>query len=345
MTDWKPVPHGSAAESRIKIQVLARTGICIHHAYHELATLGFAAAVEGRPVQYHIEVVANTNDKCGEAPTWDAANSRLLWVDCDSNLVHALNPDTREPTVISRCLSVSGIAANKDGSWIFAGRKGLHLWRNQDEYRTILTAHDGEDLCLNDILADPRGRIYAGTLYWANGSMTRHGKLYLIAPDGAAQVVDDGIELSNGLGLSPDNRTLYYADTSTRKIYAYDVHPANGKLSARRVFVQLPDDEGLPDGLTVDAAGFVWSAQWYGSQIVRYDPDGKVERRIRMPVKQITSCQFGGPDLSDLYVTTAAISWEGPYAPAGYDFTTHIGGPLYRIRLDIQGKPEYMASF
>jgi D-xylonolactonase len=176
--------------------------------------------------------------------------------------------------------------------------------------------------------------------------MEKHGKLYLISPDGSAEVVADGIELSNGLGFSPDNRTLYYTDSSARRIYAYDADAASGKLSNRRVFVQVPTEEGIPDGLTVDADGYVWSAQWYGAQIVRYDEDGKVERRIGLPVTQVSSCQFGGPDLTDLYVTTAGNSWEGPYAPPGYDFKAgNIGGPLYRVRLDIQGKPEHEARF
>jgi D-xylonolactonase len=294
----------------------------------------------------HVEVVANTHDKCGEAPTWDAAGRRVLWVDNESSFVHELVPETGNVTTISRDLMVGGIAANRGGSWIFAGFTGLHVWRRQGEFSTVVAEHGGEILQFNDIIADPAGRVYGGTLYWGAGGMEKTGKLYLISPGGRTEVVADGIELSNGLGFSSDNRTLYYTDSSARRIYAFDVEPASGRLSNRRVFVQVPGDEGIPDGLTVDAQGFVWSAQWYGGQVVRYDPTGQVERRVAIPSMQVSSCIFGGPDLSDLYVTTAANSWEGPYAPPGYDFKApNIGGPLYRVRLDIQGKPEHAAAF
>lgn len=295
---------------------------------------------------YRIEIVASTNDKCGEAPTWDAVNDRVLWVDNESNLVHQLSLDTHEVKPISEGLMVSGIALNRDGRLVFGGFTGLHVWSRQDEYQTVVSELGGEKLLFNDLLADARGRVYAGTLYWGPNGMEKLGKLYLVQPDGSVSVADEGIQLSNGLGLSPDNRTLYYTDSVARRIYSYDVDSATGGLSNRRVFVQVPTDEGLPDGLTVDAEGYVWSAQWYGAQIVRYDPQGKVERRIAMPVTQVSSCQFGGPDLDQLYVTTAANSWEGPYAPPGYNFKAgNIGGPLYRVQLDIQGKPEHMAAF
>jgi sugar lactone lactonase YvrE len=293
---------------------------------------------------YNIEMVANTNDKCGEAPTWDAAGNRVLWVDNASSLVHELKLDNGQVSLISRDLMVSGVAANRGGSWVFAGATGMHVWRKQGDYTTILGEFAGEKLFFNDIIADARGRVYGGTMYWGANGMEKPGKLHLVHPGGKSEVVDEGFEVSNGLGFSSDNRTLYYADSTARKIYAYDVDTASGKLSGRRVLVQVPDTEGIPDGLTVDSQGFIWSAQWYGAQIVRYDPQGKVERRIAMPVKQVSSCQFGGPDLTDLYVTTAGHSWEGPYAPPGYDFKKDIGGPLYRIRLDVQGKPEHVAN-
>jgi D-xylonolactonase len=158
-------------------------------------------------------------------------------------------------------------------------------------------------------------------------------------------VVDEGIEIANGLGFSPDNRTLYFADSARRVIFAYDVDASSGDLSRRRIFVQVPRDEGLPDGLTVDRKGFVWCAQWYGSQVVRYDPEGRVERRIALPVRQVSSVIFGGDDLSDLYVTTAADPWPSPLAPAGYDASAaDQGGSLYRIRLDVQGRSDFPAA-
>ncbi|GMV98306.1 MAG: calcium-binding protein [Phycisphaerae bacterium] len=294
---------------------------------------------------YHIEQVANMNDKCGEAPTWDATGRRLLWVDNESDLVHEFSTDTGRIAVLSRGLNVSGIALHRGPGLVFGGATGLHLWLGQDNYRTIASEYQGETLSINDLIAGPHGRIYAGTLYWGPDGMEKPGRLYLIGGDGSVRVVEEGVHLSNGLGFSPDDRTLYYTDSSRRLIYAYDVQ-ADGGLARRRVFVRVPDDEGLPDGLTVDADGFVWSAQWYGGQVVRYDPQGRVALRIRMPMLQVSSATFGGADLTDLYVTTAGHSWRGGPAPPGYDFDApNIGGPLYRVRLDVRGRLEHQADF
>jgi sugar lactone lactonase YvrE len=291
-----------------------------------------------------IEVVAQDNNRCGEAPIWDAARHRLIWTDIESELVYQLVPATAEKNILSRDLMVAAIALDRSGDLVFAGSEGLHLWRAPGEYRTLVSKHEGERLFFNDIIADPRGRIYGGTIYWGPDGMEKHGKLYLIDRE-TVRVVDDGIELANGLGFSPDSRILYFADSAARWIYAYDVHPETGALSNRRVWVRVPEEEGIPDGLTVDSEGCVWSAQWYGSQVVRYDPDGTVARRIAMPVTQVSSAGFGGEDLMDLYITTAGESWTSPLAPPGYDFNApNIGGSLYRLRLDIPGKLEHQAD-
>ena len=173
--------------------------------------------------------------------------------------------------------------------------------------------------------------------------MVKTGNLYLVDTDGSVRVVDEGIEHSNGIGLSPDNKTLYFADTVPRRIYAYDVDSASGALSNKRLFVRVLDDEGIPDGLTVDSEGYVWSAQWFGAQVVRYDPDGAVERRIELPVKQVSSVLFGGPDLMDLYVTSAAQFAALECRPTGFDETAPMGGALYRLRPGVAGKPEFSA--
>src|SRR5438874_572771 len=245
-------------------------------------------------MNYNIEIVADDKNRCGEAPIWDTGSQRLIWADIERALVYEWSPARARKSILSRDLPVSGIALNAGETFAFAGAAGLHVWHSQGDYRTVLSEHEGEKLAFNDIIADPKGRIYAGTLFWGPNGMDKRGKLYLINNDGSARVVDEGIELSNGLGLSPDYGTLYYADSAARKIYAYDVQIETGGLSNKRVFVKVPANEGIPDGLTVDAEGFVWCAHWYGAQVVRYDPEGKAERRIAMPVRQVSSVAFGG---------------------------------------------------
>ena len=291
------------------------------------------------------KVPVNDNDRCGEAPVWDARRGRLVWADIGASIIYEYRPGDAAKRVASRGLPVSGIALNRDGRFVIAGATGLHVWSGPDDYKTVVSQHDGETLNFNDIIADPAGRVYAGTLYWDDAGMQRTGKLYLIAGGGAVSIVEDGIELSNGLAFSPDNRTLYYADSAPRLIYAYDVDARTGGLSRKRVFARVGGDEGIPDGLSVDSKGFVWCAQWYGGQVVRYDPDGAVERRVKLPVRQVASLNFGGPDLADLYVTTAGENWASPLAPPGYDYGAgNFGGGLYRLKVDVPGKPEHFAD-
>ena len=292
-----------------------------------------------------LEIIADDGNVVGEGPIWDGQRQRLLWTDIESGLVYQIEA-AGEKSIVNRDLIVGCVGLNNDGRLILAGRTGVWLWQGQDDYKTLLTEFEGEALNFNDGIIGPNSRLYAGTVYWGENGKEKSGKLYLIEGDGSAKVVVDDVDLSNGLGFSPDDRTLYYTDTTVRKIYAFDVDEGSGELSNKRVFVTVPDDEGIPDGMTVDAEGFVWSAQWYGSQVVRYDPDGAVERRIAMPVQQISCVMFGGPDLTDLYITSAAYSWSSDVAPPGYDFDApNIGGALYRLRGDVQGRPEHVAGW
>jgi sugar lactone lactonase YvrE len=294
-----------------------------------------------------LEIIANDNNLCGEGPIWDTAHQRLYWNDMNASLVFQYDHQTSEHKTISTGLMAAGMTLNTDGSLLFAGFSGLHLWRAQADFKTLVTHHDGEELFFNDILADEHGRLYAGTIYWgADGSMTKTGKLYRIDPDLSVHIMDGGFGMANGLGLSLDGKTLYFADSTARRIYAYQVDPATGNLSNRRDFVRVPVDEGMPDGVTIDADGFIWNAQWYGGQVVRYDPDGKVERRIQLPVTQIASLIFGGPDLNELYITTAGDNWPSPFMPTGYDPNkVACGGVLYRTKLDIQGRLDFKTRF
>ena len=296
-------------------------------------------------MKYRIETIAQDNNLCGEAPTWLADSRCLLWVDLGNSLVYRLATADLTKKIISRDLMVAGIALNSDGRFVFAGATGLYLWGDQDNHQQIISEHDGEKLFFNDILADASGRLYGGTKYQYPDGIEKCGKLYLIDTDGSVKIVEEGVKLSNGLDLSPKADVLYFTDTLERVIYAYDVKSDSGALSNRRIFAKIPDDEGLPDGLVVDNSGYIWSAQYFGGQIVRYDPDGKIQTKIPMPVTQITSLCFGGDELTDLYVTTAGEIGPTQYAPAGFDSNAPRGGSLYRIHTDVAGKNNFKTNF
>lgn len=290
-----------------------------------------------------VELICDDRNLCGEGPLWDYVNQRLIWNDCSSSLLYEYTPGNRR-RVLNRGLMIACESLNIDGRLVVAGAEGLCLWTNQDQVVVLIREYASEQLNFNDMIASPAGGIYAGTCYWDGSAMTRTGTLYHIAPDGSVAIVDDGFLLANGLGFSPDGRTLYFTDSAARTIYAYDVASGRPDLTRKRVFVRVSSDEGIPDGLTVDSAGFVYSAQWYGGQVVRYDPQGRVERRILMPVKQVSSVALGGKDLCELFITSAADPWPSPLAPPSYEAVTpNVGGGLYRVRTDTPGLHEHLA--
>lgn len=210
--------------------------------------------------------------------------------------------------------------------------------------RPVAGQAEGSRLQANDCCADEQGRLISASFFYDPAGSYELGRLIRVETDGRAKVLDGGYHLGNGIGFAPDFRTLYVTDTVERKIFAYDYDSERG-ASRRRVLVSVPGEEGIPDGLAVDGAGFVWSAQWYGGCVVRYDPDGWVERRIAIPAKQTSSLAFGGPDLTEIFVTSAGQSERLPVMPPGYDPDSGvIGGAVYHFNSGIAGLPQLPAA-
>ena len=189
------------------------------------------------------------------------------------------------------------------------------------------------DVACNDGKIGPDGALWLCTDDLAEKEP--RGVLWRVAPDGTAALIDAGFVVGNGPAFSPDGRTMYLADTMAGRILAYDLVPELGEVRARRLFVEFAADAGYPDGMTVDAQGFLWVAHWGGSRVTRYDPDGSVERVVPMPVPNVTSVAFAGPELTTLYITTAR---EGMSA-AQLEAAPEAGG-LYRLDTDIPGRVE-----
>ncbi|MFN7997410.1 MAG: SMP-30/gluconolactonase/LRE family protein [Bryobacteraceae bacterium] len=291
-----------------------------------------------------MDVIADYGDLCGECPVWDPGKSALYWTDCVGKRLYCYRPAAGTHEIVKQELEINGYRLNQNGGFVVANNSGFWLWDGADGL-TPIADHVGEDKCqMNDCIADPRGRLLAGSWFYDPNGNYPLGKLMSVDTNGSVRILDEGIHLANGLGFSPDYQTLYFTDSAGRKIYAYDYDLETGNATRRRVLVAVPGDQGLPDGMTVDSEGFLWSAQWYGSCVVRYDPDGKLERRIETPAKQTSCVAFGGPELTDLFITSAARSEPMPVMPAGYDPNSgYFGGSLYRIRVDVQGRPESKA--
>ncbi len=294
----------------------------------------------------NFKIVADGNYLCGESPLWDIRNNKFYWCDLLPCEVYEQGNNDKHNILISG-LGIGGFAMNKQGGFVVSSLQGIYLWDKEKGLRLIADKLGEDTLQGNDCIADPCGRLLFGTSFYdAFAPSYKLSKLYKVEKDGKVEVLDEGIHLSNGLGFSPDEKILYFSDTIAHKIFAYDYDKVKGAISNKRVFVDVPLDEGMPDGMTVDAEGYVWSAQWYGKCIMRYDPDGKVERRLETPARQTTSLIFGGADFTDMYITTAAKPAWLHMIPKAYDFsdTTNLGGPVYKCNLGIKGKPEFIAD-
>ncbi|SVC14239.1 uncharacterized protein METZ01_LOCUS267093 [marine metagenome] len=292
--------------------------------------------------------LAEESAKVGEGPIWDADTQNLLWTDIQTGRLFRYDPATGTNETIHNGHYVGGFAVNKQGGLLQCIWDGVVLWRSDDDWVRIHgETYEGERLQFNDISADPEGRVFAGS-FLDDGL----GKLYRFDPDGSVTIAEEGVGCSNGIGFSPDHRTMYHTDSTKRTIYAYDYDQATGDITNRRDFIKLVDTEGVPDGMTVDAEGYIWTAVWFGGCIVRFDPDGTEEQRIHLPAYQTSSVMFGGNNLTDIYVTSANFLVEpgGDLDPADYDWSAYNngyrGGGLFVIKNSgFQGKEEYKSDF
>ena len=289
-----------------------------------------------------MEVIANDANLCGEGPHWDEREQALYWTDIDGKKFYRYLRRENRHELLHDGFTINGFCMQENGGFLTTSSAGAWLWA-PGKRPLLIAAHAEDRECrLNDCLADPEGRVYSGSYHLNEKGESNPSYLFRIDTDGSVHVVDEGILFSNGLAFSPDAVTLYFTDMVARCIYAYDWRRSDGALRNRRVFVRIDRSEGMPDGLTVDAEGFLWCAHWFGGCLTRYDPDGRRERRIQTPAAQTSSLAFGGPDLDEIYVTSAAMNNCLMLAPQGYDpRAVFVGGPLYRFRAGIQGKLKF----
>lgn len=227
---------------------------------------------------------------------------------------------------------VGGFTIQADGALLlFMDRGAVARWHPDDGSLTTVVREIPEEreARFNDVAADRAGGVFCGTVATA----ARPGRLYRLDPSGGLTVAVENVGISNDIGFTPARDAMCYADSAAQQISRFDFDPATGALTNRRLFAEVPPHEGLPDGLTVDAQGYVWSARWDRGCVVRYAPDGSEQRRIHFPARKVSSVTFGGPDYGDLYVTTA-----------GGDKRAEEGagaGALFRLRPGVMGVPEF----
>lgn len=295
-----------------------------------------------------IECVLQCDNHLGEGPVWDVEEGRLYWVDGTGRRVGKpsiwrFEPKSRKTENWALARDVGALALRRRGGAVLALDDGFYFFDFGGGRLELIALVDAEQprTRLNDGKCDRRGRFFAGGM--DDKEELAICGLWRLDPDLRIAKVDEGIICSNGPCWSPDDRTFYFADTFQGEMWAYDYDLATGTLARKRLFASFKDDPGVADGSTVDAEGCVWNAQLISGDLVRYAPDGSVERRIGMPVRNITSVTFGGDKLDEIYVTSMARVKH----PAVHDHFAKeakpqfLAGSLFRISgLGIRGVPE-----
>ncbi|MEW2446457.1 SMP-30/gluconolactonase/LRE family protein [Streptomyces parvulus] len=259
------------------------------------------------------EVAVRAEAALGEGPTWDPATGRLLWIDVLGSRVHTYDPASGRRTVRRTEQHVGAVKPRAGGGLVLNLRDGIGLLDPDGGFRW-LHREPVPGRRANDAAVAPDGSLWAGTMRYdeapGGGTLTR------FTADGTAEAVLDDVTVSNGTGWSPDGRLMYYVDSPTRRIDVFDVTDS-GAVTGRRPLAVVEEGAGFPDGLCVDADGCVWVALWDGAAVRRYTPSGDLDRVLTLPVPRVTACAFGGPGLTDLYVTTARVGLRPPPPLAG----------------------------
>ncbi|ELR23011.1 SMP30/CGR1 family protein [Acanthamoeba castellanii str. Neff] len=244
----------------------------------------------------------------GEGPLWHPTEGALYYLDCIRPELHRLDVETGEHKSWMMPALIGSIAPRAKGGLIAALGKGRAAITFDDKWEINIAMEQdilgNIDLRLNDGKCDRQGRFWVGTV--AADFDQPDGSLYRLDLDGSVHEMEQKIKVSNGLAWSLDNKTMYYTDSPNREIYTYDFDEKTGNISNRKVFATIAQDAGVPDGLTIDSEGNIWSAHWDGYRVTKYRPDGSVDRVIKMPAQRPTSCMFGGKNLDVLYVTSAS---------------------------------------
>jgi len=282
-----------------------------------------------------IEVFSEQKDSLGEGPLWDVKEQRLYWIDSYGPAVHRADLKGGDRKTWKVPEPIGSMALREKGGAVLSLRSGFHFLDFETGTVTRINETQPGELRprLNDGKVDRQGRFLAGSMDYAEGEPV--GKLFRLDPDLKLTTLDKDIVCSNGPCWSPDGKTFYFADTYQRAIFAYDYDTATGDVKSKRVFASFEGLQGYPDGATVDEEGYVWSVEVYAGRLVRFNPDGVIDRLVGLPVFSTTSIMFGGPNLDIAFVTSMARPFKGRYP------REREAGMLFAIHgLGVRGLPE-----
>ena len=277
-----------------------------------------------------VNVLVDSSCLLGESPLWHPDERCLYWLDILAGKLFRYDPAKGESETCYEGDPIGGMTLQENGDLLlFMARGAVATWHEGKLTQIIKEIPDERETRFNDVIAAPDGSIFCGTM----PTDSRPGRLYHLSCGGELTIVLEGIGISNGLGFTIDGLGLYYTDSAKGEIYQFDYGRSSGEISNQRVFVSSTEPaDGIPDGLTVDRDGYVWSCRWDGGCIIRYTPEGVEDRRIELPARQVTSLVFAGTGLRQLFVTSAG----------GEDREANgvSAGALFRVESGVEGVPE-----
>lgn len=252
-----------------------------------------------------VELIVDCRNTLGEGLVWDADAQCLYWTDIEEKRLWMLQPGLGEVRSVAVPERIACFAPREKGGLVVAFASGFAFFDPETGAREDIAPFERglPHTRLNDGRTDRQGRLIAGGFDEVEGKAI--SSVVRLDPDLRITKLFNNVTCANGTCFSPDGRTMYFADTPAKEIWAFDYAPSSGALGARRTVARFDDQPGMPDGSCVDAEGFIWNAQWNGRRVVRYAPDGRIDRVLTVPVLNPTCVTFGGADLDTLYITTA----------------------------------------
>ena len=252
------------------------------------------------------ELLLETTALLGEGPIWHQETQQLYWVDIEKRQLHLYTPATGEDNYFDTGERVGTVVPVETGGALVALQDGIYWMGLQDGDKEFIANPLPDSVRFNDGKCDPLGRLWVGSMHLKG----KKGAASLYMMDNNQQIEKklDGITISNGIIWSLDSKTMYYIDTPTRQVKAYDFEPTSGEISNPRVVINVPEENGAPDGMTIDQEGMLWIGHWGGGMVGRYNPEsGELIQKVTVPALNVTACAFGGENLDKLYITTASV--------------------------------------
>lgn len=282
-----------------------------------------------------VSLVYKASSQLGEGAFWNHKTQELYWVDILSKQLHIYNPETKMNTSFEMPSRIGTVVPQTDSTAVVALDDGIYIQNLKNGALTRLSNVEAEvtENRFNDGKADPNGNLWVGSMHLAEKEAL--AKLYKVAPNGTTTAMLDSITISNGIVWSKDAKTMYYIDTPTAKIRAFDFDSSSSSISNERVAVEVPTSLGFPDGMAIDENDNLWVGMWNGNAVLCFNPKtGEVIDKIEIPAHNVTSCAFGGPDFDTLYITSATVDMtdqEKEEYP--------MAGSVFKVKPGVKGVP------